>query len=164
MPLFVFRGKDGMMDLRKIETLFEAKLKELGYSLYSLKVKKERKDLILEVIIDSVDPIDLNAIVDVTNHLNALLDENDPFEEAYTLDVSSLGAEKPLKKEDLHLYVNRYIHLHLINPVNGINIFEGNLDKVEGETLTLSYKDKNRTKTIQSTLSNIYEVRLAVKF
>ena len=153
-----------LMDLKNIETLVSEKLKELGFSLYSLKVRRERKDLILEVVIDSVNPIDLNTIVDVTNHLNTLLDEHDPFEEAYTLDVSSLGAEKPLKKEELHLYVNRYIHLHLINPVNGINIFEGNLDKVEGETITLSYKDKNRTKTIQSTLSNIYEVRLAVKF
>ena len=152
------------MNIEQIEALTKAKLQELGFELYSFGTRKEKNSLVVEIVIDRVEPIDMNTIVMVSNELNQLFDSNDPFEYPYTLDISSLGAEKPLKKENLHLYVNQYIHLHLINPVNGENIFEGNLDSVNGNIIELSYKDETRTKTIQTELENIYKVRLAIKF
>ena len=152
------------MDLEKVRKIIEPKLNELGYELYLLKTRKEGKDLILEVVIDRVNPISMNDIVEVSNALNALLDENDPIEETYVLDVSSLGAEKPLKVEKLKDYIGSYIHLHLTNPIDGINIFEGYLTNVDENTLTLTYKVKTREKIITTPLSNIYQIRLAIKF
>lgn len=152
------------MDIELIKDLINNKLIELGYELYSLKTRKERNDLVLEIVVDRVKPIDMNDIVNLTNEINTLLDKEDPIKEPYLLDISSLGAEKPLSVEKLPLYVKEYIHLHLTNPVNGINIYEGTLEEIDGNTLTLSYKDKTRTKTIRTELSNIYKVRLAIKF
>ena len=152
------------MDLELIKSIIEPRLNELGYELYSLKNRREGKDVILEVIVDRVSPINMEDIVNVTNELNALLDEKDPIEEAYVLDISSLGAEKPLKVENLKDYIGSYIHLHMINPVDGINIIEGVLEEVSDETLSVSYKVKTREKHLQTELKNIYQIRLAIKF
>ena len=152
------------MDLEKVKKLIKPRLNELGYDLYSLKSRKEKGELILEVIVDRLEKINLNDIVEVTNEINLILDENDPIEESYVLDVSSLGAEKPLKVEKLKDYVGQYVHLHMINPVDGINIIEGNLVDVNEDELTLSYKIKTREKTITTKLTNIYQIRLAIKF
>ena len=93
-----------------------------------------------------------------------LLDEIDPIEGEYTLDISSLGAEKPLKVEKLNDYINSYVNVHLINPINGENIYEGDLVSVNKNNITLSYRQKTRTKTVDITKENISKIRLAIKF
>ena len=152
------------MDLELVKKIIEPKLNELGYELYQLKTRKEGKDIVLEVIIDRKEPISMNDIVEVSNVLNALLDETDPIEEAYILDVSSLGAEKPLKVDHLKDYIGSYVHLHLINPVDGINTIEGFIKDVNDNELILTYKVKTREKSLLTPLSNIYQIRLAIKF
>ena len=152
------------MDLELVKKLIEPKLNELGYDLYQLKTRKEKKDLILEVVIDRKEPVSMSDIVEVSNTINQILDENDPIEEAYILDVSSLGIEKPLKVEKLKDYVGSYVHLHLTNPVDGINIIEGTIKEVTDNELTIIYKVKTREKSLTTPLNNIYQIRLAIKF
>lgn len=152
------------MELTHLTKLIEEKVSEYGYELISLASRVEKGENILSIIVDRVEPIDMEAIVDISHKLNAYIDEINPIDSAYTLDISSLGAEKPLKIEELDKYVNRYVYVHLINPINGENIYEGVLDEVKDNELTLSYKDKTRTKTIKTGLDNIYKVRLAIKF
>ena len=113
---------------------------------------------------DRVEPIDMEAIVEVSRVLNAYLDELNPFENSYTLDISSLGAEKPLNKDKLGDYVNRYIHVHLVNPIAGENIYEGTLVGQDEEKITLEYRVKTRTKVVDIQKSNISKIRLAIKF
>ena len=152
------------MDLIKVKNILEPRLNELGYDLYSLKSRREGKTIVLEVIIDRVAPINMDDIVEVTDEINQILDKEDPIEEAYVLDVSSLGAEKPLKVEKLQDYIGSYINLHMINPIDGYNIIEGTIDEVKDDNLSISYKIKTRTKKLTCPLSNIYQIRLAIKF
>ena len=152
------------MDLSQIENLIEKVLNEDGYELYSLRFRKEKSDLILEVIVDNDEPIDMDMITAVSERISLKLDEVDFLDTEYFLDVSSLGAEKPLTIEKLPKYVNSYVHIHLIYPINGENIYEGLIEKVEDGKITLSYKVKTRTKVIEVEFTNIYKVRLAIKF
>ena len=152
------------MELSSIKNVLEEFLKEHGYELYDISFKKEMGDLVLEVIVDKDAPIDMDMIVDISEKISLKLDEVDPIEDEYVLNVSSLGAEKPLSVEKLPKYVNSYIHLHLKNPVDGENIYEGILEEVNENKLILSYKIKTRTKKIEVELDNIYKVRLAIKF
>ncbi len=152
------------MDLSKVQNIIEKCVNEEGYSLYSFDAKKQGKDLVLSVVVDRVESISMNDIVALTDKLNAVLDENDPIEESYMLDLSSLGAEKPLKVNELSSYVGKYIHLHLINPIDGENIYEGTLSECLDDSLILSYRIKTREKKITVLFSNIKKVRLAIKF
>lgn len=148
----------------ELEQLVRSKLEEIGYELISINSRNEKGEHILSIVVDRVAPIDMDAIVEVSHVLNAYLDELNPFENSYTLDISSLGAEKPLNKDKLGDYVNRYVHVHLINPIEGENIYEGTLVGQDEEKIALEYKVKTRTKKVDITKSNISKIRLAIKF
>ena len=148
------------MDLLTLKGLIEKKVNELGYELYSLSFSNET----LSLIVDKEVEIDMEMIVNLTNELNSYLDELNPFEKAYTLDISSLGAEKPLKVEKLDAYVNKYVNVHLVNPIKGENIYEGDLVSVEEDSIIIVYRNKTRSISLEIAKSNIYKIRLAIKF
>ena len=148
------------MDLNTLKGLIETKVAEQGYELSSLSFAKET----LSLVVDREQDIDMDAIVSLTNVLNAYLDELNPFEKAYTLDISSLGAEKPLKVEKLDAYVGKYVHVHLINPIKGENIYEGDLTSVNDSSIVLTYKNKTRSIAVEIEKSNTSKIRLAIKF
>ena len=149
------------MDLEK---LVSKKLEKIGYELVSISTRFEQGEKILSIVVDRVEPINMEAIVEVSHFLNEYFDELNPFEDSYTLDISSLGAEKPLKIDQLDKYVNSYVHVHLVNPINGENIYEGTLVGLNEETITLSYRVKTRIKTVDIAKANISKIRLAIKF
>ncbi|MCR5184542.1 MAG: hypothetical protein K6C32_00455 [Bacilli bacterium] len=152
------------MELSRINELLKEKLLTLGYELVSLNLSHANGEKTLSIVVDRVEPIDMDAIVELSHNLNAYIDEINPIEDAYTLDISSLGAEKPLKVEELDKYVDRYVNVHIINPINGLNIYEGTLVSVSNESITLSYREKTRTKTVDILKENISKIRLAIKF
>ena len=152
------------MDINKIKPSLEKKVNELGFDLVSVNRKIEKGDVLISVVVDRVEPIDMNTIVKLSQDLSAYIDEIDDSDEKYFLDISSLGAEKPLKIENLKDYVGRYVNVHVTNAVEGNNIFEGDLLEVTEDSLTLSYRIKTRVKTVVILLSNIYKIRLAIKF
>ena len=156
-PLFVFKG---FMELSKLKELIEKKVNELGYELVSLSFGQET----LTIVVDQEKEIDMEMIVSLTNELNTYLDELNPFEKAYTLDISSLGAEKPLKVEKLAAYIGKFIHVHLINPIKGENIYEGDLVNVSEESILIQYRQKTRVISLEINKSNISKIRLAIKF
>ncbi len=152
------------MDLNYLKPLLEKKINELGFDLVEISSHKEKGDLFLSIVVDRVEPIDLNTITLVSNEVSAYLDEINDGEEAYILDVSSLGAEKPLKIDQLDKYVSRYINVHVNNAIDGLNIFEGELSEVNEDNIVVSYRIKTRVKKVVILLSNIYKIRLAIKF
>lgn len=152
------------MDVNYLKPLLESKTQELGFELVSLLAKKESGVLYLSIVIDRVEPIDLNTISDFSNAISSYLDEIDHSDEKYTLDVCSLGAEKPLKIDSLSNYVGKYVNVHVTNALEGMNIFEGDLLEVNEDSITVSYRIKTRVKKVVILLSNIYKIRLAIKF
>ncbi len=152
------------MEKEKLEELLRNKLLEFDYELVSLTISYSKDDMLVSLVIDRVAPIDMEAISEVSMKVSEYFDEIDPFDRAYTLDISSLGAEKPLKIQDLSKYLSSYIHVHLINPIAGENIYEGDLVDVKEDTITLSYRIKTRTKLVDIAKANISKIRLAIKF
>jgi len=151
------------MEINDLKTKVTELLQKEGYELYSLNFVCN-KEKTLSVVIDRVKPIDMNDITLVSEKISSLLDEINPIEDAYTLDVSSLGVEKPLKVESLNDYVGNYVNVHLINPIEGENILEGDLSSVSTDSICLTYRIKTRSKTVDIQKSNISKIRLAIKF
>lgn len=149
------------MDLEEeVIALVEKSINELGYDLYSVRYNANT----LSIIVDRVEPISIDDIVEVTEKISALLDEADLIESAYTLDVSSLGAEKPIALDKLSQYVGRYVNLHLSNPYQGENILEGELLSIEEGLLSIAVRVKAKTKTILIPVQDVDKARLAIKF
>lgn len=55
----------------------------------SIVYEKEGSYYFLRIVLDKVGGIDMDAIVEATHTINPIIDELDPYEESYILDVSS---------------------------------------------------------------------------
>ena len=152
------------MNLERIKPLLEEKLTGMGYDLYSLSFKVNKGEKTLTVVVDKVEPINMNEIVKVSEALSAYLDTIDESNDPYMLEVSSLGAEKPLKVEALANYIDRYVEVRMINPINGENIYLGFIRSVSDDSINLEIRIKSRIKEINIAKSNISKIRLAIKF
>ncbi len=142
-------------------------LEEHDFELVEIEFVKEGKSQFLRVYIDKKDSIDIDECVLVSEYLSEKLDalDPDPIPEAYFLEVSSPGAERPLKKEaDFKRAVNKYIHLSFYQAVNGAKQMEGTLKSFDKETLTLIVRFKTREKEITIKRTNIAKARLAIQF
>ncbi len=152
-----------MEEEKKTSLLLEGPLKEKGYDLTSVAFHPGKDGMRLEVVVDRLEPIGLDEIISLSELISSLLDENDPIQGAYTLDVSSAGAEKPIKLENLGKYVGKYVHLHLSHPFEGENTLEGTLEEY-GENALLTYFVKGRKKKALFPSKDIDQARLAIKF
>lgn len=151
-----------MEDLNSAKAFIEAKLKEVGYELYSFKYTPRQKTL--EIIVDRFEPINLDDITTVSNLISEVLDEHDFTNDSYTLDVSSLGVEKPIALDKLDLYVGKYVNIHLSDPFKGLNTIEGELKEVNKDSVLIVYKDKTRDVKCDVKRASIDKARLAIKF
>jgi Uncharacterized protein conserved in bacteria len=150
--------------IENLKTLLTPPLTKAGYELASLTLSRDKEGLTLHLMVDRDAPISLDDIVKVSDLINPLLDQADPINEAYTLDVSSLGAEKPLKLATLERYVDRYVAFHLAKPYQGENHLEGTLLEVTPTTLTLRIKNKTRSKDVTLAREDVDKANLAIKF
>ena len=86
--------------LELLRTRLKPAIEDLGYELYDLEDLQYQGQRILRVSIDHEQGIQLEDCVRIDKKLQKLIDENDPIEEAYTLEVSSPGIFRVLKNPE----------------------------------------------------------------
>ena len=89
----------------KVESLVKDKIEKIGYELYDVIYTKEGSNKILRIVIDSEKGISLDDCEKVNNEIKETIDEANPIEEQYFLEISSPGIERVLRK-DKHLEQN----------------------------------------------------------
>lgn len=151
-------------DIRtKITEIVEPILEDLDLSLFDVEYVQEGKDMFLRVYIDKSGGVDLTDCSNVSEMLSEKLDEEDPIKSAYMLEVSSPGAERPLKtKDDFHSHINENIYVSLYLHIDGEKEYEGILKSLENDIVTIEYKYKHTTKQVELPFDKIAKARLAV--
>ena len=142
-------------------------LDERHFELVDAEFVKEGKSWYLRIYIDKPGGINIEECALVSDLLGEKLDDcdPDPIPQAYFLEVSSPGAERPLKKErDYERALTSYIHVSLYQPLEGNKVYEGTMVDLKPDELTLEYMDKTRQKTIVIPRKQIAQARLAIKF
>lgn len=90
------------MQAREIEALItelmEPILKDTDITLIDVEYVRE-KDWYLRIFIDKPDGVEIDDCQLVSEKLTAVLDEKDPIQDKYFLEVSSPGIDRPLKKD-----------------------------------------------------------------
>ncbi|HZG15121.1 MAG TPA: ribosome maturation factor RimP [Candidatus Bathyarchaeia archaeon] len=145
-----------------VEELLTPILAEMELELVDIEYKKEGSNWFLRIFIDNeTGTIDIDDCGTVSERLSQRLDELDPIPTAYFLEVSSPGAERPLKKEsDYRKAVGKHVHITTKEPIDGDTVFEGELLSFENGALTV----KEAKKTHQITLEQIATARMAIVF
>ena len=119
------------------ETVKEAILPtvtELGYRLWDVTYSKVGADYHLEITIDSERGINIEDCEKVHRAIDPILDELDPIETFYYLDVSSPGIERELKN-DAHIAActGWDVEVRLYAPLDGAKSYTGTLVGLDGD-------------------------------
>ena len=112
----------------RIFELLEPTVNNLGYELYEVEFQKEYDNWVLTLFIDRPEGVDLDDCERVSNAVDPILDEADPIEQAYYLSVSSIGIDRPLKKDkDFQRNIGKKLDVRLYAPMDGKKEFAGEL-------------------------------------
>ncbi|MCA1034732.1 MULTISPECIES: ribosome maturation factor RimP [Bacillaceae] len=148
-----------------VEELVTPIVDELNLELVDIEYVKEGKEWFLRVFIDKEQGVDIEECGLVSERLSEKLDELDPIPYNYFLEVSSPGAERPLKKEkDYKSAIGKNVLIKTYEPIDGEKTFEGKLTQFDGETVTVEVRVKTRIKTISIPYEKVANARLAVTF
>ena len=109
---------------------------ELGYMLWDVEYVKEGARRILRVTIDSDEGITIEDCERMHRAIDPVLDEIDPIEDAYDLEVSSPGIERDLRT-DAHIdaCVGEDVEVRFFAPFEGQKSVKGVLAGREGEEI-----------------------------
>lgn len=148
-----------------VEQIVTPIVTELGLELVDIEYVKEGKSWFLRVFIDKEQGVDIEECGLVSEKLSEKLDELDPIPYNYFLEVSSPGAERPLKKEkDFLKAIGKNVHIKTYEPIDGEKVFEGLLLEYTGESITVEVRIKTRKKSVTIPYEKVANARLAVVF
>ena len=146
-----------------VEEIIQPILEDLNYELVDVEYVKEGSDYYLRIAIDKDGGVDLNDCTIASEKISEVMDKEDPIKEPYFMDVSSPGAERPLKKEkDYQNAIEQLVFISLYEPVEGDKEWLGVLKEVTETSITLEVKIKTRTKNVTLPRKKIAKARRSV--
>lgn len=109
-----------------VRQLAEPIADELGCWVWDVEYLKEGSRKVLRITIDAEEGIDINICEQLHRTIDPLLDEADPIDEAYYLEVCSPGIERELRT-DVHIEACEGwdVEVRLYAPVDGNKVFRG---------------------------------------
>lgn len=144
-----------------IETMVQPYLDDNGFELVDIEYIKEGSNWFLRIFVDKDGGIDIDECGRISEYVSEQLDDNDPISVAYFLEVSSPGAERPLKKpEDVRKAVGKHVFITTYEPIGGAKEFEGMLVSFDDETVVVRIGKKEHG----ISYGKVASARLAVIF
>ena len=140
-PTFLFSegGCENVVDTGKIEALIAPSLEAMGYRVVRIAVTGGRRAT-LQIMAERSDEqaMTVDDCAEISRTVSALLDVADPISDAYMLEVSSPGIDRPLvRREDFARFAGFEAKIELNTPVDGRRRFRGRLLGVEGDRVRL---------------------------
>ena len=118
-------------------------LEEMGLQLWDVVYEKEGSGWYLRNYVDKEGGIDINSCEAFSRAISDVLDEADPIDGSYTLEVSSPGIERQLTRDwHFETLMGQQLLVRLIRPVEGVRDFIGTLTDYRDGTLTLLLDEK----------------------
>ena len=131
----------------KVYSLIKETVEEQGVRLWDVTFVKEGASYYLRVFIDSDEGISIDDCTNVSHAIDPIIDEADPIDVSYYLEVCSPGIERELTRDEhFERMIGSPIKVKLFKAMDGVKDFSGNLVSYNGEvvleteTATLTFK------------------------
>jgi ribosome maturation factor RimP len=135
-----------------LSKLFEPVVESMGYELVGVELIGAGAYGTLRVYIDRDSGVSLDDCAAISHQISGILDVEEPIKQAYDLEVSSPGIERPLfKLVDFERYAGKTARIKLAVGLLGRKNFKGELQgvadsklvtiEVDGEVFDLPYAD-----------------------
>lgn len=117
-------------------------LEAIGYDLVETRLVVSHGRRTLRVFIDKPGGVNVGDCASASRAISGILDESGLFKGRYFLEVSSPGAERPLRsREDFERFSGRKARLKVRSAKKGVEIIEGKIGVLEEETLGFELED-----------------------
>ena len=148
---------------KRIEELIQPTVTEMGYELVDVEFVKEGPNWYLRIFIDKEGGVTIDDCEVVSKTLEKIFDEKDPIEQAYFLEISSPGIDRPLKKkEDFIKYNGEMVDIKLYKPYEGSKEYTGKLVDYNEDDGTVTVEIDGKETAFAK--KEIASIRLAVIF
>ena len=124
---------------RLVEPVCEAE----GMELVLVELQRERNGRVLRLYIDKEDGVSVDDCARISRQVDAILDVYCDASNAYTLEVSSAGINRPLgRRRDFDRFKGSIVRLRLRAPVDGRRNFKGRLLGLAGESVRIEIDNR----------------------
>ena len=112
---------------------------EFGFMLWDVEYVKEGADMILRITIDKPEGIDIEDCEKMARAIDPIIDEADPIEVSYKMEVSSPGIERALTRpEHFEACMGEKIEVKLYAPMDGKKQIVGILTAADEKSITVT--------------------------
>lgn len=127
----------------KVTPIAQGIADELGYIVWDIDYVKEGTEWFLRIDIDKDGGVGIEDCEKFSRAIDPILDEENPIEEAYTLQISSPGVEREIKN-DFHLEhcIGETVQVRLYAPLNGFKEYIGELISYNEDSLVLDVDER----------------------
>ena len=153
-----------MKSAAQIEQLIEPTLTDMGFDLVRVSLTGGQKAT-LQIMADRLDEeaISVEDCATISRAVSAILDVEDPIEEAYTLEVSSPGIDRPLvKPRDFERFAGYEVKVEMNLAIDGQRRFRGRLLGFVEDHIHMEIEHKGETVEIALPFENFYRAKLVM--
>ncbi|MDQ6855663.1 MAG: ribosome maturation factor RimP [Candidatus Dormibacteraeota bacterium] len=145
----------------QLTELVQPSLRHLGLDLVELQWRPGRTS-VLRLVIDSPSGVSLDDCERVSHAVGAVLDAYDPIAGRYALEVSSPGAERPLRSElEWQSAVGRRVNVRMRSGDAEL-IVEGRLLHLDDASVEIEARDRNRRRLTTLARADVIAARIVV--
>jgi ribosome maturation factor RimP len=133
----------------QIETLIQPILDDLELELVDLVYQRETRGWVLRILLDKEGGITLDACAEASREFSTILEVEDIIDSAYTLEVSSPGLDRPLKKaRDFERFSGQQVKVKTAVAIDPDErgrkrkTFVGQLDGLDNNKVLITLKEK----------------------
>lgn len=149
-PLARFFMSDAMNDLvakasidRRMAEVITPVIEDLGFELVRVRLMAGSKSKTLQIMAEKPEGgIEVDDCAAISTAVSATLDVEDPIEDAYTLEVSSPGIDRPLTRlKDFETWEGYEAKIETAELIDGRKRFKGQLQGIEGDEVLIAIEE-----------------------
>jgi len=148
---------------RRLAEIISPVIEAMGFELVRVRLQGGRTAT-LQIMADRPEGgINVDDCADISTAVSAVLDVEDPLEDAYHLEVSSPGIDRPLTRlKDFATFEGYEARRETTQPIDGRKRFKGVLAGVEGDEVLLNIDEGGQTHTIGLNFEWLSDARLVL--
>ena len=127
-----------------VKKLSETLLDNCNMELVDIEYKGEGRGKILRIYIDKENGVTIDDCADISRELSVILDVNDVIPNRYTLEVSSPGLRRPLKKiDDFKRFKGKLVLVKTKETINNRKVFKGQLNDCQEDHIVIEIDNES---------------------
>jgi ribosome maturation factor RimP len=156
-----------MADIALLTQLIEPEAQALGFDLVRVKMFGGKSDPTLQVMAERPETgqLTIDDCADLSRRISDVMDAleaegRDPISEAYRLEVSSPGIDRPLtRRQDYTSWAGHEAKITLVEKIDNRKILTGDLVGIDGDQVTIDVRGYQR---MTVGLDQIHDAKLTI--